>query len=130
MSTAYVIPVLLAAVILLLVVRAHWWTQQIATYSVTAAWFCLRTRQSKEVAAEMSEVWGFAHVWWRLQHWDLRPFIVVHEHFDAMTEWLARELERTDLDEARWAAEMAAAAAANEGRSLGLPPPPDDVTRN
>ncbi len=102
----------IAAVVLLFSIRGCWIVWQAGRYGYLASYYCLRTRQSAEIAADMSLVWPTDRILWHLWCWDWRHYVVDHDSFDAMCEWIHRELQRQDLDQATYDREVLAARAA------------------
>jgi hypothetical protein len=93
--------VIIAAAILALftlyVIRYHWLSWQLERYSVTASWWVVSTKQGTVVADELTTLWPATLIMADLLHWNLRHFVVNQHLYDEMQEWIAGEMERTDL---------------------------------
>lgn len=89
----YLIPLF----VLLLAWRGRWIVYQNEAYQLKAIWFCWRTKQPANVLAEMFEVWPASHMLLEMWRWDYRRYVIHHDHFDAMEEFIVTELERNDI---------------------------------
>jgi hypothetical protein len=50
----------------------------------------------------MSQIWPISHILFEVWRWDFSRYIVHQDHFGAMTAFISKELQRKDLDLARW----------------------------
>jgi hypothetical protein len=96
MSSLYIlIPAALVGI--LIIIRRLWILANIETYTLTASWYCWRTKQPNYVTKEMGELWPTSYMFWEFWHWDFRRYIVHQEHHDAMVEQIVEDLSKTDL---------------------------------
>jgi len=81
----------------LFVIRSFWVAAQLELYALNAAYFCLKTKQPLTVRQEMAQMWPSDWILFELWRLDFRRYIVHHDHFDAMADFIIRELERPKL---------------------------------
>jgi hypothetical protein len=113
MPTVTISIALIAVALSVLLIRQLWLMSKIEEYTLNSLYFCHRNKLSTVVADEMSQIWPISHILFEVWRWDFSRYIVHQDHFGAMTAFISKELQRKDLDLARWE---------EERETLGSPP--------
>lgn len=100
------IPIAIIALIaVVLLVRRLWLMAELERYGLNALYFCQRNKLPVHVADEMSQIWPTFHILLEVWHWDFSRYVVHQDHLETMNTFISSELERKDLDLARWEVE-------------------------
>lgn len=100
---ALIIP--FAALALLFAIRGHWILYQSALHVFIAKYWALMTKQGAVTLDESTIVWPTSYMLLEVWRWDWRRYVVNQGLYDEMNTWAIQQLERTDLDFERFAAE-------------------------
>lgn len=97
----------IAILISTLFVRYIWLSSEVEKYSLNAVYYCHRKKLGIAVAQEMAEIWPIGYIIMEIWRWDFSRYVVHQDHLEGMALFIHEELQRKDLDFARWEKENA-----------------------
>ena len=125
MSTSTILAIsFLSAALATLFVRRLWIVAELEKYNLNALYFLHRNKLSVIMADEMSHVWPYSHMLLEVWRWDFSRYVVHQDHLEVMNAFISSELERKDLDLARWEVENAPYTLKNPDETTDKAQPP------
>lgn len=118
MTTTILSMSLVALIAAILLIRRFWLLAKIEEYSLSALYFCHKTKTSVVIADEMFQLWSTTHMLFEVWRWNFSRYIVHQDHLEDMNAFIAIELERDDLDLAEFKGEEVDKKSDNEPTPL------------
>lgn len=81
----------------LICIRSFWVSWALEDYQMRSLTYLTLCRLDEEAGSDMGELWPRSYMYWELWRWDFRRYVIDHERYDLMVEWLDTQLARTDL---------------------------------
>lgn len=80
------------------IIRLRWIVWKLEDYRLKVLWFCVATKQKKEILQDMSQLWPITIMAFQLWNWNFRKYVVDQEKYDEMIEFLDNHGDQIILD--------------------------------
>lgn len=98
MSIFHIVVAISIVILVYFLVRSRWILWQIGVYQANALWYCNQTKQSQQVAEEMSVIWPINDIVIEFWHWNFNKYVVYQDHLEDMSKFIKNELSKPKLD--------------------------------
>lgn len=89
-----ILPLLFA---LYALIRMRWLTYKMATHMIVSTWYSYVKASGSVTLDELMRLWPSGQIFWEFWNWSWPRYVVHQGLHDEVQEWLAEQLQRTDL---------------------------------
>lgn len=93
------------ALLFVFLVRDRWIKKEIKLYFTNLNWWANASDPSPQVRQESVLIWPYHYMFFELWRWNFRRYVVHHEHYDSVAEFVREEL-RTNSFHRKMEAEL------------------------